>query len=382
MVNEMIKKPRVGLWCRKLTAILISMMLVTATAPQTISAVGAYHEINVSESGLVYHSTVYGSGRITTFDGSIETINPIEKDNQIIARVLSELAPDQAKVAEADDGAKVEYYMLNKHALAKDGVIIFNMGWGGNIQNKTAQQELIYLIANLPKSKQVIVINNINTIPTRKAITKMASEGSFLAFGVSVDAAMAELLNNYPSNKIEQWGHSEGGRRAIAQASAYYLRTGEQIEMIKVLDPVGSHEQNIGSLALGIIKDRIISEKYDNSKYNLPITVVQTNSNLNLRGWWYKWINIPGIMIKNGMAFDLKEVVAAGAAREVIIVSPELSALTNPRDVDIILNGVEIPNNTRVCHISLEDHTHNAVGTGLVTFVEETLYGKSEKACR
>ena len=361
---------------RKIIAAVLAATVLVTTLQQGIRIANTYSKIDAdfTGGGLAYHSTIYGNGGTVIIDDSIETISPIEKDDPVIAQVLGELAPDQAKIAEADDGTRVEYYILNKHISPENGVVVFTMGWGGNVQTETAQQELIYLIANLPGPKQVIVINSVNTIPTKEAAAEMMSEGSFLAFGTSVDAAMAELLEEYPSSEIEQWGHSEGARRAIAQALAYYLRTGEQIETIKVLDPVGSHEQSIGSLALRFLEEGVYSTKYDNSSYDLSISVAQTNDDLNRDGWGYLWFNAPNTMKKNGVMIDLGEAIAVGAAKKVIIVSPELSALTRPNDVDEMLSEIDIPNNTIVYHIILRNHTHGSVGSGEVVRVEVSLY--------
>ncbi|MCL2451729.1 hypothetical protein FWD20_02540 [Candidatus Saccharibacteria bacterium] len=369
-------------WRRRVNRVMALMALATIVW-HSAPTVNTMSKIDTDfAGGLKYHSTVYDGGKATVLDGSIDTIDPIEKDDPVIAQVLSELAPDQAVVAEADDGTRVEYYMLNKHISPENGVIVFNMGWKGDVQTETTHQELTYLISNLPEPKQVIVINIINTNPTKEVMDQMMSEGSFIPFGVSVDAGLAELLENYKSDKIEYWGHSEGARRAIAQAYAYYLRTGEPIAVLKALDPVGSHGQELLPFGLNSAKEEwLYSMMYDNSKYDLHLAVAQADKGLEQDNRYLSSFGAPNVMRRNGTTIDLGETITAGAARQIIVVSPELSAITNPSDVSEIISTTNIPYGTVVCHTMLEGHSHYPIGSGKSMAVETSSYANVGGAC-
>lgn len=231
-------------------------------------------------------------------------------------------------------------------------------GWGGDFRHPNAQREAValtrensdaaFLLLNAPGT------GNSSVLP-RSAQKEMKRTGSYLPLGEHMGPVIDHLAQNY--DQLLVGGHSLGAREATA-AIAHMER---QPDKARLNDPVGT--QKLGLRAL--MKRFVLDEGRHNAKYDKALAV-PTAKGLGLErlpqvmpsprnvhdldpgngvvcsveaptnGWKQQLLVDPFVLAGEGFEGDLRQ-AAPNVKRSIDIIVPELSALTNVRDVQEIV---------------------------------------------
>jgi len=347
-----------------------------------------------SEDGSLHHHTIlfspdgsaYIRGHATTPIISDPDQDPSSK--QHLEQVQLDLLNPQ--VAKNPNGA-IEFVIVNSDRPKENGLIVYNMGIGGDIRNPVAVREMEVLTASNP-DQQIMVINNAgsgqSSLPPSPVLAEMMKKGSFTPYGLWTFDLLQDKLGEYGDAPITIWGKSLGGRVAIGLAAACGV-AGRPISNLWVIDPPWSSFPPDVTLDF-LSQVPVAKNYYDQSPYNearddqVPdITTNNFQSTLSASGLLnlYNLVYLPRAMeSQDGMAADL--LAALGAVRgDFSILKPEYSEFGQPGPTEDLLaeaikrassQGWSLPDRVRV--ILLENQSHGVMSTGAGQRVWATLF--------
>jgi hypothetical protein len=234
---------------------------------------------------------------------------------------------------------------------------VYNFPWGGNTSNHVGEYELAMLAASRPD----MMIMSIDS-PATGASLRLSSEisreiartGSYIAYGeLAVDALRAMIAKEgVEFEEITFSGASQGARRAIGMAACAGSMLGNTVTNLNLIDPVGSHEQSLGTLAKAFMqlegghtakyteasteKAVAAAQAYNDSPQNLPAVLMHF---MRHGGFINQMLREPQAMARDGLRGDIAQ-AAPLVTGMISIASPELSELTHPEDALAILKSL------------------------------------------
>jgi len=148
-----------------------------------------------------------------------------QEGKEHIERIRAEFKSEVevAQLTKGDDFQQIEYALLNHEQPENNGVIVYNMGIGGNFYHPVGQREIEVLAAANP-NQQIMVINNTGSeraslIP-RYMMARMKESGSYKKQGEWMLQILGDKLARY-NDEIALWGNSAGARVALGMAAAF-----------------------------------------------------------------------------------------------------------------------------------------------------------------
>lgn len=249
-----------------------------------------------------------------------------------------------------------------------EDVVFVSYGWGGNVRHPVARYEAQVLTANNP-DKQLVFMNNFGTgksslLPkvVSKEIQKTGQYGPMGEYAASVFDKIAD------GRTTQLRGHSLGARTATGVAP--YLE--KPADTLILNDPTGTRKMGL----LAIAKNFALTEgKHLNGYMNAGFDPVASDLQQNpvkssiwdtvegtKGGWKQQFLVDPSGLSKSAFENDLRLAIPH-VEREIRVISPELSALNDPRDIaDILGRCRDVEKSTALLRqFVLFDHTHSVV---------------------
>jgi hypothetical protein len=197
---------------------------------------------------------------------------------------------------------------------------------------------------------------------------------------------LGEELKKY-GDDIEMWGHSSGARMAIGLAAVHFAETGDQIEKLSLIEPIGSEKSSLLKTAFGfIVNEGIKMMKYSKrSPYNELSLLPNHNGRPRRRKTWIErfracyqtWVSLPVSLGKPGLESDLEQALPA-VKEKIAVLSPEHSGLNKPEVVRDVLSRLakKADRPQKIEQVVLPDDSHSIISAGAGARVGATLYKK------
>jgi hypothetical protein len=225
--------------------------------------------------------------------------------------------------------------------------------WSGHTNNPVGINEMAALSAALP-THTILAIDNPATgssdrLP-RATAREIARTGSYLPYAEIAVTALEKLLKDFEKHNFT--GGSQGARRSIACAAFMGMSLNKLTTGLRLIDPVGSHEQSMLELAKGFMIDMAgNSGRYVEASSDALAAKAQKNLDSPGRvaaGMWDlikrhgvadQFWHQPRALAKDGLRADLEK-ASPYVTDALVVTSPELSELTHPEDVQRILEEI------------------------------------------
>ena len=293
-----------------------------------------------SDEDAVHHETIVGK--------DIPYANP---DHESFGRVVRAVA--EAKAAPRNE-AGVGYTLIPPADLKNnfDELLVYSYPWSGHTDNPVGKYEMAALAAEHPE-KTIMSIDNPSTgisghLPASYS-KEIGRTGSYMPYGEYAVGALAHVLKDYDGKTL--FGSSQGSRRQVAMAAVMGDTLNQRTDDLRLIDPVGSHEQSLRELAEGFMVNmaKNSGEYVDKSSDLLAADtqrrqdaiprVIKGMSQLVLaRGLASQFLREPQALAKDGLAEDLR--LALPYVKRLEVITPDMSELTNVENIHRILEEI------------------------------------------
>jgi hypothetical protein len=248
----------------------------------------------------------------------------------------------QTLVAKDKTGA-IQIGKLNADAPKENGLMVYNMGIGGNMAHPVGLLELQHLAHAFPE-QAILVTNNAgsggSSLYPREVIKKLRHTGSFQASGEWTNSVLRPIFETFDNN-LSVEGNSAGARLGLGMAAAMLDAIDEyNLQHVRVVDPPGAKNTNTLGVLANFVSQGPRANKYAQSPYNpYELGTLETADPANLftaKGAFADnmW-NLPSAM-RRRYTF-VKDIASALAAvqegGDVTIIQPEHSEFATPDDM-------------------------------------------------
>jgi hypothetical protein len=313
--------------------------------------------------------------------GSISVIDAPPINNDHYKTIRAELSEKEVKIARLGNSA-IEFAVLNHEVSPDNGVIIYNMGIGGDFHHPVGARE-VEVLAYVNPDQQIVVINNTgsgaSSLIPRETMKQMKQDSICKPQGVLMLQILEKQLQQY-GDRIELMGNSAGARVAIGMTAAFSA-AGQNIANLRVVDPVSAADRLPLGVQMRLISQVVAMSGYGKSPYNEGSELKNIPANLfTARGAMIdNWMNYPLVVRRaSGLEADLDSAMSA-VRGDLAVIQPERSEFARTNDMRELITKVAIrhsgnyPETLR--HIIIEGHSHaimskNAGALPLITLHE------------
>lgn len=245
----------------------------------------------------------------------------------------------------------------------KPELMFIHPGWMGDGEHALSKLQVSLLAQQNPDSSFAYVnmpgARGSEALP-RSVVSEMKRSGSFEAYGEELAKMLYVLRQDYEASKGVGW--STGSRAMLGILAARHNEAG--LDSVVALDPPGS--VHLGRV--GIAKAFIVTEGGHGKLYTPDAQTTQAKkigapkSPLDLAAARQRLYDFPIVMSRQGLESDLeKAVVGLGKSNTISIISPELSALNDPRLMREILRRVSLGTDAKLLHYVISGQSHTGI---------------------
>ncbi|MCL2280599.1 hypothetical protein FWC31_01805 [Candidatus Saccharibacteria bacterium] len=326
----------------------------------------------------------------TDEEQSINVINAPEVDAKRLAAMREE--PHYSKIARLGEDA-IEYALLNHEASEGNGVILYNMGAGGNKDHPVGAREAEVLAFANP-DKQILLINNTgsgqSSLVPRDIMKQMKTDGIYGPQGEWMLRILEKQLEPY-GDKIEIWGNSAGARVAMGMAAAV-AAVGQNIANLRVVGPLSATDMTpLGFYAQLALMGKAAGNYGKSSPYNETLELCYTEKSGKKKRIKPNWTTQKGAFVDNmwnyqmamrhasGMEADLNGAMTS-VQEDITIIQPEFSKFATPSQMYSRLLRIAIDQehvfrlHPELRHIIIKNHTDAISSEGAGARPQVTLY--------